>query len=231
MFPEWTWIVGLLIGAAFGSFLNVVIYRMPLGLSLKEPKHSFCPVCKHRLTILDLFPLFSWLFLRGKCRHCKAPIPARYFFVEVITGSLWAVVWYQQLVMTWNVPLALLYFAMISALVAATFIDLRWFIIPDQINALQRLLDRHERAERLDVGNADQYRWSLTRLGNPLGHHFFRSNCVRQRRHGSRRHQTSSGDGGMPHATRTRNGSRHRCDRGIIFWHHPGSSQKVSETS
>jgi leader peptidase (prepilin peptidase)/N-methyltransferase len=135
MFPEWTWIVGLLIGAAFGSFLNVVIYRMPLGLSLNEPKNSFCPICKNRLTILDLFPLFSWLFLRGKCRHCKAPIPARYFFVEVITGSLWAVVWYQQMIMTWNVPLAVLYFAMISALVAATYIDLRWFIIPDQINA------------------------------------------------------------------------------------------------
>ncbi len=135
MFPEWTWIVGLFIGAAIGSFLNVVIYRMPLGMSINEPKHSFCPNCKNRLGVQDLFPLLSWLVLRGKCRQCGVSVPSRYFWVELITGSLWALVWHQQLIVAWDVPRAVCYFAMVSVLVAATFIDLRWFIIPDQLNA------------------------------------------------------------------------------------------------
>ncbi|MBI3721363.1 MAG: prepilin peptidase, partial [Fimbriimonas ginsengisoli] len=83
MFTEWSWVVGLLIGAAVGSFLNVVIYRMPRGISLSNPSKSFCPKCKHPLGWLDLVPLLSWLILRGRCRHCGGPVSARYFFVEV----------------------------------------------------------------------------------------------------------------------------------------------------
>lgn len=74
LFPEWTWILGFAIGAAIGSFLNVVIYRMPLGMSLNEPKNSFCPNCKHQLGIPDLIPLLSWLGLGGKCRHCRVSL-------------------------------------------------------------------------------------------------------------------------------------------------------------
>ena len=135
LFPEWTWIVGLFIGAAIGSFLNVVIYRMPRGMSLSEPKHSFCPSCKTRLTIPDLFPLLSWLVLRGRCRHCRNPIPARYFFVELLNGGLWAALWYQHLIIGQD-PLQFVGLALfISALVAAIYIDLRYFIIPDEVNA------------------------------------------------------------------------------------------------
>lgn len=135
MFPEWTVVVGLLIGAAIGSFLNVVIYRMPLGKSLSDPKHSFCPACGHRLGVPDLIPLFSWLFLRGRCRHCRSRIPARYFFVEVVTGGLWAAFWWQYLVTAWDPARAVALMAFSACLVAATYIDLRWFIIPDEINA------------------------------------------------------------------------------------------------
>lgn len=153
--------MGLFIGAAFGSFLNVVIYRMPLGLSLSEPKHSFCPNCKTRLGVPDLFPLLSWLALRGKCRHCKNPVPSRYFWVELITGGLWAVIWHQQLVADWNVPKALCLFAMVSALVAATFIDLRWFIIPDQINAFLLFAGLAYNAALIAMGLPEAWTWGM----------------------------------------------------------------------
>jgi leader peptidase (prepilin peptidase) / N-methyltransferase len=135
MFPQWTWIIGLLIGAAVGSFLNVVIYRMPRSISLSNPKNSFCPNCKHRLTVLDLFPLFSWLFLRGRCRHCKSKVSSRYFFVELITGSIWAGIWYEYLIAGEN-PAKFCAFALAAAaLVAIIFIDFELYIIPDQVNA------------------------------------------------------------------------------------------------
>ncbi len=139
----------------------MVIYRLPLGLSINEPKHSFCPNCKHRLEVPDLIPLLSWAFLRGKCRHCKVTVPARYFIVEVITGGLWALVWYQQLVVAWDVPRALCYFALVSALVAATFIDLRWFIIPDQINAFLLFAGLAFNAGLLAMGRPEAWIWGM----------------------------------------------------------------------
>lgn len=135
LFPSWSWVIGLWIGAAIGSFLNVVIYRMPLGLSLGDPKHSFCPSCRHRLTIPDLIPLLSWLFLGGKCRHCRARVPGRYFMVELITGSLFAVFWYQHLIFGWDPAKAVFFSLFAAALIAAIYIDLKHFIIPDQVNA------------------------------------------------------------------------------------------------
>lgn len=139
MFPEWTWIIGLLIGAAIGSFLNVVIYRLPRGISLSNPKNSFCPNCKHQLTVLDLFPLFSWLILRGKCRHCKAKVSSRYFFVELMTGSIWAGIWYQYLILgthpAEDAAKAIAYAFAAATLVAIIFIDFELYIIPDQVNA------------------------------------------------------------------------------------------------
>lgn len=143
MFPEWTWALGLFIGAAIGSFLNVVIYRMPRGMSLSNPPKSFCPSCNHSLGVLDLFPLLSWLFLRGKCRYCGSRISARYFLVELITGSLWAVVWYQYLVVPSGEEVQLglqavrflCYASVLAALVAIVYIDWEHYIIPDEINA------------------------------------------------------------------------------------------------
>lgn len=136
LFPEWTAIVGFFIGAAIGSFLNVVIYRLPLGLKLGQPRNSFCPKCKHRLGAADLVPLFSWLASRGRCRHCGGQVPSRYFWVEVLTGLLFAIIWYQHLCVGWDVPRAIALMVFCAALVAAIFIDLRWFIIPDQINGV-----------------------------------------------------------------------------------------------
>jgi leader peptidase (prepilin peptidase)/N-methyltransferase len=144
MFPEWTWIVGLMIGATCGSFLNVVIYRMPRLLSLSEPKNSFCPTCKHRLRFIpDMIPLFSWLFSGGKCRYCHSKIGSRYFWVELINGSLWAVLWYRYFCETpqssdWL--LGCFFMLATAALVAIIFIDGEHFMIPDEINAFLLLL-------------------------------------------------------------------------------------------
>jgi leader peptidase (prepilin peptidase)/N-methyltransferase len=75
------------LGLAFGSFLNVCIYRLPLGLSVVTPR-SACPSCKRSIAFYDNLPVLSWLILRGRCRHCKATISVRYLFIEVLTGVL-----------------------------------------------------------------------------------------------------------------------------------------------
>jgi leader peptidase (prepilin peptidase)/N-methyltransferase len=135
MFPVWTWIVGLALGAVFGSFLNVVIYRVPRGMPLGKPSKSFCPNCKHSLGFPDLFPLLSWVVQGGKCRYCKAKIPARYFFVELLNGAIFAGIWYQYLVVEADPAKAIAYSAAAATLVAIIFIDWELYIIPDQINA------------------------------------------------------------------------------------------------
>jgi prepilin signal peptidase PulO-like enzyme (type II secretory pathway) len=82
-------IVGGLIGLLFGSFLNVVIYRVPARISLSYPP-SHCPECKHPISALENIPVVSWLVLRGKCRYCKRPIPLRYPATELATGTTFA---------------------------------------------------------------------------------------------------------------------------------------------
>jgi leader peptidase (prepilin peptidase) / N-methyltransferase len=74
-------------GLAFGSFLNVCIYRLPLGMSVVTPR-SACPKCKHGIALYDNLPVLSWLILRGRCRQCKARISPRYAIVELLTGLL-----------------------------------------------------------------------------------------------------------------------------------------------
>jgi leader peptidase (prepilin peptidase)/N-methyltransferase len=76
-----------LLGMAFGSFLNVCIYRLPLGLSVVKPR-SACPECQRPIAFFDNIPVLSWLILGGRCRQCKAKISARYLFVELLTGGL-----------------------------------------------------------------------------------------------------------------------------------------------
>ena len=83
-----------LLGIAIGSFLNVCIDRLPGGGSLLHPA-SHCPACQRRLTPRDLIPVFSYLWLRGRCRYCQAPIPQRVLWVELGTGIMFAFLWWQ----------------------------------------------------------------------------------------------------------------------------------------
>ena len=88
MAVEWIWLVFIIaFGACIGSFLNVVIYRLPLDKSLVSPP-SACPACNTPIRCYNNIPLFSWLILRGKCPDCKAPISCRYFFVELTNAIL-----------------------------------------------------------------------------------------------------------------------------------------------
>jgi leader peptidase (prepilin peptidase)/N-methyltransferase len=112
---------------AIGSFLNVVIYRLPRGEGLNG--RSACPHCRERLAWFDLVPLFSFAVLGGRCRRCRAPIAWRYPLVELLTGLLALAV----LVRFGAGPGAVAYFAFGAALIAVTFIDLDWQIIPDAI--------------------------------------------------------------------------------------------------
>ena len=79
------------VGLFIGSFLNVVIYRAPLGLSVSTPR-SFCPNCQRQLAWWENIPLFSWIGLRGRCHTCHSPISIRYPMVELATGVTFALV-------------------------------------------------------------------------------------------------------------------------------------------
>jgi leader peptidase (prepilin peptidase)/N-methyltransferase len=121
-------VFAFVLGAVVGSFLNVCIYRLPLDLSVNEPRRSFCPSCKKQLTWSQNIPLLSWLFLRGRCANCGARIAFRYFAVELITALLFLAVWVR---FPWEI--AIPYWIFVSLLIAATFIDFEHFIIPDEI--------------------------------------------------------------------------------------------------
>src|SRR5690348_10782838 len=75
------------LGLAFGSFLNVCIYRMPRDLSVVFP-NSACPHCKANIKFYDNIPVLSWLILRGRCRNCEEVISPRYLIVELLTGAI-----------------------------------------------------------------------------------------------------------------------------------------------
>ena len=76
-------------GGAIGSFLNVVVYRLPHGISLITPP-SHCPNCKRPIRWFDNVPVFGWIMLRGRCRHCRCPISIRYPAVEAFTAAMFA---------------------------------------------------------------------------------------------------------------------------------------------
>jgi leader peptidase (prepilin peptidase)/N-methyltransferase len=117
-------------GCMVGSFLNVCIHRLPLGLSVVSPP-SHCPHCEYSIPWYLNIPLVTWLYLRGKCRNCGAPISSRYFLVELLTGLAFLGCWlrFGQS----SAPLALLYCMVMAGLIAATFIDFEHLIIPDEI--------------------------------------------------------------------------------------------------
>lgn len=122
-----TWYVTTLaavFGAIFGSFLNVVIYRVPNGGTLMG--RSYCPRCDHLIRGYHNIPILSWLLLRGKCHDCKAPISPRYILIETFTAVAWAGItlafWPTQ---PWLVPLLLFFMAMSIALAMIDFDTMR----------------------------------------------------------------------------------------------------------
>lgn len=128
-FDHWIWLIPVgMIGVCIGSFLNVVIYRLPLGMSVNKPRRSFCPLCKKQLSLWQNLPIVSWLCLCGKCGHCAAPIPFRYMAVEMVTAALFVLTWWlfppQVVVFIW---------ALMALFVAITWIDAEHLIIPTNL--------------------------------------------------------------------------------------------------
>jgi len=138
--PDWIWFVFIFaFGCCIGSFLNVVIYRMPRDKSLVTPPSS-CPSCGKHIRFYDNVPLFSWLLLGRKCRFCRLPISPRYFLIELLT----AVVFLGLFILYFNTDLReglqpflgrgwfiyLLHIILLSAFIAASAIDLEHWIIP-----------------------------------------------------------------------------------------------------
>lgn len=131
----------ILIGAGIGSFLNVVIYRLPIGKSVNDPKRSFCPKCEYQIPMYLNIPLVSWLMLRGKCANCGVRIPFRYFFVEALTGALFYLAFLhvtQGFYNPWPAmsqwgPVVLALWVFLALLISGTFIDLDHFILPHEI--------------------------------------------------------------------------------------------------
>jgi len=131
--------IAVALGLAFGSFLNVVIYRLPRGESLSHPP-SRCPGCGRAIRIYDNIPVLGWLILRGRARCCKIRISARYPLIEAL-GALfaWAIVRavifeLPEETLWWKVVLLFaLYLALALGLLAAAFIDLEHMYLPDPI--------------------------------------------------------------------------------------------------
>lgn len=120
-------------GACVGSFLNVVIYRLPReDCQIHKPSRSFCPHCKKPIPWYLNIPVLAWLYLSGKCQNCKEPISWRYPAIEALTAAFFVWIWFAfGSVDTW--PTALAYWVLISLFIAATFIDLEHMIIPNML--------------------------------------------------------------------------------------------------
>ena len=138
--PDWIWFVFIFaFGCCVGSFLNVVIYRLPRDKSLVKPG-SACPACGRHIRFYDNIPLVSWVVLKAKCRYCKAPISPRYFIIELLTGVVFVGLFILYFRMDLRAGIGsfgqggwfiyLLHIALLAALIAASAIDLELWVIP-----------------------------------------------------------------------------------------------------
>ena len=124
-------ILYFVIGSVIGSFLNVLIDRISQGRPFVNER-SICDSCKKQLQWFELLPLFSFLLQRGKCRHCKARIPTRLFFVELVTGILFAGIYF-FLGTQVTITQLILYLIIACALLVIFEADVEYRIIPDQM--------------------------------------------------------------------------------------------------
>ncbi len=132
--------VAFAFGAIWGSFFNVAIYRWPRGMSVVRPP-SHCPACGAPVRWYLNLPILGYLLLRGRARCCGAPLRARYLWVETLSGVLGRAVAERFIVNREATATlsaggldALLYFAFVGGLVIATFVDLEWMEIPDEVS-------------------------------------------------------------------------------------------------
>lgn len=123
------WTLVFIFGIMIGSFLNVVIYRIPKNESIAFPA-SRCQSCHTPLKWYHNIPIFSWIFLGGKCAFCKAPIAKQYPLVEFVTGVIFVAL-FSKVGLTWYFPFVAASFAALFALV---MIDFKYMAVPDSVN-------------------------------------------------------------------------------------------------
>ena len=161
-------VVAFIFGITIGSFLNVVIWRLPRAGSLVKPEWSYCPKCEHRLGTWDLFPVFSFLLLGRRCRYCKEPISWRYPAIELLTGMLFVVTMWRfgpspamagapSVVIAAHIVDAAFYCLFIAALICVFFIDLEHFVIPDGLNVTTALIGIAHNLVAINIGERGQW--------------------------------------------------------------------------
>ena len=159
------------VGAIIGSFLNVVIHRVPREESVAFPA-SHCPSCDAAIRPYDNIPVVSWAVLRGRCRSCRAPISARYPAVELLTGVLFALTYLLHSGLTLSLPFDL---AFVAALVALVFIDAEHMLLPNVITYPGAALALVARAVVpnlygvASLGGGETPAWLLSLVGAALG--------------------------------------------------------------
>ena len=126
-----------ILGAIIGSFLNVVLYRLNTGRGLGG--RSKCPSCKRTLSAIDLVPIFSWLFLRGKCRTCKSKISAQYILVELLTAVLFTLAFLKNAILLRVSPSVFAVSTIVSLIIMSLLVliivyDLKHKIIPNEFS-------------------------------------------------------------------------------------------------
>jgi len=136
-------VLALTVGCCVGSFINVVIYRLPVmvfncgegeTMTLSFPS-SHCPHCKTKVYKRDNIPIISWFILNGKCRHCQAVIPKIYPLSEIVFGVIFAAIFY-FFYQEKDLIFIIISLTVFSTCYAIFFIDLKWYIIPDELNFL-----------------------------------------------------------------------------------------------
>lgn len=125
-----------IIGLFMGSFYHVVGYRLPRGLKLTKPKRSYCPSCNHLLGFLDLIPVFSYLFLKGRCHYCHKKISIFYPIIEIVTGILFAVS-FKLFGFSYELIPALVLSSMLSIILVS---DIEYLIIPDSVTVVSMFI-------------------------------------------------------------------------------------------
>ncbi|MBK9121134.1 MAG: A24 family peptidase [Phycisphaerales bacterium] len=159
------WLVGLCVG----SFLNVVVYRLPAGIPLSNPRWSFCPHCRRTLRWFENLPLVSWLVLRARCRTCHAPISVQYPLVEALTGLTFVLIYHLLFVVeaqadwTWrpgaaDLPLLLAWLVLGAALVAVSAMDIATYTLDVRVTYVA-----------LAIGIAAHAVWPRAEVYAPVG--------------------------------------------------------------
>ncbi|HEY5268082.1 MAG TPA: prepilin peptidase [Candidatus Saccharimonadales bacterium] len=143
--------ISIILGIIFGSFINALVWRLHLRSDYRNRNNtelsilkgrSICPNCKHKLSSLDLIPIFSWLYLKGKCRYCHQHISTQYPIVELLTGLLFLIsyIYWPYNFDLWGYALLIIWLMILVVLISLAIYDLKYKILPNNLVYISVLL-------------------------------------------------------------------------------------------